>query len=259
MKLSWSSERTGMKCGVRLVLLFCGLFLLAGNTCRAGDELLNKLGRQRPDRLVNDYAGVLSRAQASSLEGLLLDLERQTGAQIAVVILPSLEGGQIDDFANHLYERWGIGGKGKDNGALLLVALKDRKVRIEIGYGLEGILPDAKAGRIRDQAILPAFRQNRYAEGVMGGAYALAQVIAEDAGVKLTGGRRAESGGRRGSPLLSLLLLILFIPLMIRHPFLAILLLSGGRGRGFSGGGFGGGFGGFGGGLSGGGGASGSW
>jgi len=251
-----------MTSGIRLVVLFCGLFLLAGNTCRAGDELLNKLGRQRPARLVSDYAGVLSRAQASSLEGLLLDLERKTGAQVAVVILPSLEGGQIDDFANHLYERWGIGKKGKDNGALLLVALKDRKVRIEVGYGLEGILPDARAGRIADKAILPAFRQNRYAEGVIGGAYAVAQSIAEDAGVELTGVRpvaRVASRGPRASPLLGLLLLVIFIPLMIRHPFLAILLLSGGRGGGFSGGGFGGGFGGFGGGLSGGGGASRSW
>ena len=251
-----------MKFGIRLGVVLCGLFLLAGNTCIAGDELLNKLGKQRPAQLVSDYAGVLSRAQASSLESLLLDLERTTGAQVAVVILPSLEGGQIDDFANHLYERWGIGKKGEDNGALLLVALKDRKVRIEVGYGLEGILPDAKAGRIADKAILPAFRQNRYAEGVIGGAYALAQVIAADAGVELTGGRpvvHAESRGRKGSPLLGLLFLILFIPLMIRHPFLAILLLSGGRGGGFSGGGFGGGFGGFGGGLSGGGGASRSW
>lgn len=247
-----------MRCGVRLGVVLCGLFLFVGNTCGAGDELLNRLGRQRPARLVSDYAGVLSRTEAASMEGLLLDLEQKTSAQVAVLILPSLEGGQIDDFANHLYERWGIGKKGKDKGALLLVALRDRKVRIEVGYGLEGILPDAKAGRIADKAILPAFRQNRYAEGVIGGAHALARVIAEDAGVELTGGpppvRR-----RRGSPLLSLLFLILFIPLMIRHPFLAILLLSGGRGGGFSGGGFGGGFGGFGGGLSGGGGASRSW
>lgn len=254
-------RNTCKKLGLGLVLLLCGLLFAAGNTCKANDELLNRLGRQKPARLVNDHARVLNHAQMTSLEGLLIDLERKTGAQVAVLILPSLEGGEISDFASRLYEKWGIGQKGKDNGVLLLVALKDRKVRVEVGYGLEGILPDAKTGRILDRVVVPAFRKNRYAEGVIGGAYAIAQIIAEDAGVRLTGGQpvRVETRERRRSPLLSLIFLIIFIPLLIRHPFLALFLLSGMRGGGFSGGGFGGGFGGFGGGLSGGGGASRGW
>lgn len=261
MKTGINKTSVCRKQGVHLGLFICGALLLAGNVGRASNEILEQLARQKPTRLVNDYAGAFTQGQWSSLEGILEELARKTGAEIAVVVLPSLDGGEINDFATRLYEKWGIGQKGKDNGALLLAALGDRKVRIEVGYGLEGILPDAKTGRILDEAVLPAFRQNRYAEGLTQGAVAIAGVIARNAGVSLTGMPvvRTESRSQRGSPLLGLLFLIFFIPLLIRHPFLAILLLSGMRGGGFSGGGFGGGFGGFGGGLSGGGGASRSW
>jgi uncharacterized protein len=86
-----------------------------------------------------------------------MELRRKTGAQFAVVTLKSLEGGQIDDFANKLFKKWGVGEKGKNNGIMLLVAMQDRKARIEVGYGLEPILPDALAGRVLDEQLFPAF------------------------------------------------------------------------------------------------------
>lgn len=228
------------------------------------DELLNRLGDRKPSSLVSDFADVIDSGREAALESLLVDLDRKTGVQIAVVTLKSLDGGQIDDFANRLYEKWRIGSGNTDEGALLLAAMEDRKVRIEVGYGLEGILPDAKAGRILDRDVLPRFRGGQFGDGMIAGAMTLATVVAEDRGVELSSspryGSSGRDSGRQRSPLLSLIFFLILIPIMIRHPFLALLLLSGGRGGGFSGGGFGGGgFGGFGGGLSGGGGASRGW
>ena len=94
-----------------------------------------------------------------------------------MVTLKSLEGGQIDDFAVKLYKRWGIGQKGKDNGVLLVVAIDDRKARIEVGYGLEPILPDALAGRVLNEQLFPAFRQKRYAEGLTAAVNRVAEII----------------------------------------------------------------------------------
>ena len=110
------------------------LALLLAVSAQASDALLNSL---QPRGLVNDYANVISPADENQLSSILTELRQKTGAEVAVVTLPSLDGGQIDDFAVRLYERWGIGQKGKDNGVLLLAAIQDRKARIEVGYGLE--------------------------------------------------------------------------------------------------------------------------
>lgn len=115
---------------------------------------------------VSDFAQVLDAAQRSALEERLVQLRKKTGAEMAVVTLRSLEGGQIDDFANKLFQKWGVGKKGQDNGVLLLVAIEDRKARIEVGYGLEPILPDALVGRVLNEQLFPAFKQQRYAEGL---------------------------------------------------------------------------------------------
>ncbi len=115
---------------------------------------------------VNDFAGVLKPAERDALEQRCKELREKTGAQLAVVTLKSLEGGQVDDFAVKLFQRWGIGDKEKKNGILLLVAIQDHKARIEVGYGLEPILPDALAGRILEQNLVPAFRQQRYNDGL---------------------------------------------------------------------------------------------
>lgn len=147
------------------------------------DALLAKLtaGTGR----VYDYAGVFNATQRVELETFLQGVEQKTTAEIAVVTLASLEGGDVNDFANRLFQKWGIGKKGKDNGLLLLAAIGDRKVRIEVGYGLEGALPDAKAGRLLDDYVIPEFKQQRYAEGLTAGAVALAGIAARESGVQL--------------------------------------------------------------------------
>ena len=119
-----------------------------------------------PSARVNDYAGLLSATDRQRLETQLADRERATGAQMVVAIFPSLEGESLEDFSIRLAERWRVGQKGLDNGVILLVFAKDRKVRLEVGYGLEGALPDATAGQIIRDSIAPAFREGRYAAGL---------------------------------------------------------------------------------------------
>ncbi|MDO8734782.1 MAG: TPM domain-containing protein, partial [Elusimicrobiota bacterium] len=170
----------------------------------------------------------------------------------------------IDDFSVKLFKEWGIGKKGKDNGVLLISSIEDRKVKIEVGYGLEGILPDGLCGEILDTYIVPYFKDGEYGKGMAAGVVAVASVIVKDAGVELTGGTVEVRQGGRVSILgmfFQFLFLIVMALVFIRHPFLFLLFLgmSGGRGRGSGGGGFSGGFGGFGGGMSGGGGAGRSW
>lgn len=229
----------------------------------ASDRLLNSL---QPRGAVNDFANVIPAAQERELTSIITELKQKTGAEFAVVTISSMDGGQIDDFTNRLFERWGVGQKGKDNGLMFLAAMKERKMRIEVGYGLEGAIPDATAGRIRRDVITPYFKAGNPGKGIVLGISQLAQKAAAEYGVQLTGTARytsypstRRSDDRRGNPIFFILFLIFFIPFAIRHPFLAMLLLSGGRGGGYRSGGFGGGGGGFGGGMSGGGGSSGGW
>jgi uncharacterized protein len=138
------------------------------------DRLLRSL---QPTADVNDFAGILSASEKTALESRCQEIREKTGAQLAVVNLKSLEGGQIDDFAVRLFKRWGIGQKDQKNGILLLVALDDRKARIEVGYGLEPILPDALAGRILNEQLFPAFKQQRYAAGLQAAVDRIAAII----------------------------------------------------------------------------------
>ncbi len=227
--------------------------------------------RLNPTGYVNDFAGVFTPEQRQDLEQYLTELERKTTSQVSVVTVPSLEGSEISDFANRLFERWGIGRKGKDNGALLVAAIQDRKVWIEVGYGLEPIIPDAKAGRILDQYVIPSFKQENYGAGLSQGARAIGGIVAGETGAELdqppTSGPPQPGGASQSIGCLGYIIIAILILVFIRHPFLFLFLLQilggggGGRGRGgFGGGGFGGGgFGGFGGGSSGGGGAGRSW
>jgi len=244
-----------------LLRAVCTAFVaLTAAYAQTGDALLERLeGKRRQEQAVYDFAGVLDARTRDDVESVLDDLRNKTDVPVIVVTLRSLEGGDLADVANRLYERWGIGRKGKDEGALLVVALEERRARIEVGYGMEGILPDAKCGRILDEHLVPNFKAGRYGEGIRSGAYAVASVVAADRGVRL-GRAPVRRQRERGSSWLSLLFLIILIPLVIRHPWLLFFLLNSGRGGGYSGGGFGGGgFGGFGGGLSGGGGAGRGW
>lgn len=126
---------------------------------------------------VNDYAGVMTAQGKEQLETRLSQLEKDTTAQVFVATIKSLEGGEIQDYANRLFEAWKIGQKDKNNGVLLLVALDDRKMWIEVGYGLEPIITDARAGRIRDDNIIPAFKEGNYEKGITDGAAAIEDYI----------------------------------------------------------------------------------
>lgn len=221
----------------------------------------------KPESWVSDYAGVIPSSTESKMELWADAVKRETGAEIAVVTIRSLGGMDIESFAADLFRAWGIGERGRDNGVLILLAVQDRKVRIEVGYGLEPILPDGKTGGILDDFVLPDLRNGNYGEGLSKALTAVAGVIAEDAGVQIEGIKQAAHGrqpavrsSRKSSGIFPILIFI-FLMIVTRGRILPWLLLSGmmggGRGGGgFGGGSFGGGFGGFGGGMSGGGGAS---
>lgn len=229
----------------------------------------------QPSGLVNDFAEVIPPEFEEKISAVTAELLGKTGIPVVVATLPDIGGADADDYANRLYEAWGIGKKGVDKGVLLLVAVKERKMRIEVGYGLEGVIPDGKAGEIRDRYMIPYLSKNQFGEGLLTGTLAVAHVIAKDAGVELTGGEAVPAAGRKGrsgcGALPGLVILVAAAVLLSRTrmgPWLFLALLSGARGSGshFRGGrgggsfgGFGGGFGGFGGGMSGGGGAGGSF
>lgn len=140
--------------------------LLAAATAQAAipaDALLNSL---QPKGDISDFAGVLKPEEIAAMQSRIAQSRQKDSAKLAVVVLPSLECGQIDDFTNKLFRKWGVGDRGKNNGILLLVALRDRKARIEVGYGMEPILPDALAGRVLDEQLFPSFKQGRYGQGL---------------------------------------------------------------------------------------------
>lgn len=207
-----------------------------------------------PADFVVDTANVLSAEARRSLVGLIKELEQKTGAEMAVLTVESTGGEDIFNYAMQVADSWKVGKKGKDSGVLMVVAVKDRKMHVLVGYGLEGILPDAKVGRIEDQYIVPYFKQGDYGAGIQSGVQALALVIAKDNGVQLSGGRpdlaapAVSKSSPSGSP--SSLIFPAIVAIII---ILSILRGPRGRGRGFRSGGLGG-FGGFGGGGFGGGG-----
>jgi len=222
----------------------------------------------KPTDYVNDFAHVLDQNTIAQLDNICQQIDQKAHAQIAVVTIKSLDGSDIESYAVDLFHKWGIGSKATDHGVLILLATQDHRYRIEVGYGLEPILPDGKVGAIGREAV-PLLRQNDFNGAVTLMTTRVAQVIAQDAGIQLTGAsepaapeQQPHAGLSVGGiiALIIIALIVLFTPLG-RLLFLG-LLLGGGRGGGFGGGGFGGGgggFGGFGGGSSGGGGASGSW
>lgn len=135
---------------------------------------------------VQDYAQVLSAEDKRRLLSIGQELDDKTTAQLAVVTVKTLDGQPIEDYALSILREWGIGNKEKNNGALIVVAVQDRRSRIEVGYGLEGLLTDGLTGRIQDQAMIPYFRKGNYAAGIVNGYAVTASLIAKDAGVQLT-------------------------------------------------------------------------
>ena len=126
---------------------------------------------------VNDYAGVLSPGTRQQLEYALTELEKSDSTQLAVLIIPSLEGENLEDFSLQVVEQWQLGQNKLDNGALLLIARDDRKLRIEVGYGLEGVLTDLKSSRIIRDIITPQFRNGNFDQGVIDGVTAMIAVV----------------------------------------------------------------------------------
>ncbi|MGA1844388.1 MAG: TPM domain-containing protein [bacterium] len=250
---------------VFLVCILCVLF--SGIALNAQNESSLPL----PQGYVNDLAGILSPQTTRHLEGLITALNRATTAEVAVVTVESIAPSTIEEYAVRLFETWGIGQKDKDNGVLLLVALREREVRIEVGYGLEGAITDGTAGQIIRSIIVPEFKRGDFDQGVLAGTEAIMRLITKEYNVEFPEGTtfktqaRVEPTGSSGLSSLFMFFLGLFILFIIIRSGLWPLLFIGfppGGGRGGwsgGGGGFGGGFGGFGGGLSGGGGASGSW
>ena len=135
---------------------------------------------------VQDYAQVLSAEDKRRLLSIGQELDNKTTVQLAVVTVKTLDGQPIEDYALAILREWGIGSKEKNNGALIVVAVQDRRSRIEVGYGLEGLLTDGLTGRIQDQAMIPYFRKGNYAAGIVNGYAVTASLIAKDAGVQLT-------------------------------------------------------------------------
>ena len=269
--------------------MLAGLMLLLGGAAWAE----NAKDLPKPTSYVSDFAGVLDDGTKQDMERLCGEVARQANAQIALVTVHSLGDASVEDFAADLEQKWGVGKKGTDRGVLMLFAMDDKKDRIEVGYGLEGLLNDAKVGDIlRSQR--PLMQQGQYSQAIQGDLQQVANDIATDANVTLTqpaSHTYHRESSRRSSPLGTVIRIGFFV--------LVLWLLfrrRGGRGGGYGGGGGGflpgflignllggsrggwgggggsswgggndsggsndGGFGGFGGGSSGGGGASGDW
>lgn len=211
---------------------------------------------------VVDQAGVLPSQAADRLTRELAAHEQRTGQQVVVATVRSLQGQSIEDYGYQLGRFWGIGQKGADNGAILVVAPAERRVRIEVGYGLEGELTDAVSSVIINQTILPRFRKGDLAGGIVAGTEQILRALGDDIGEPLpprSGQSETDSPGSVGSVLFTILIFFVFLWLMRRRggfflPFLIASSWGGGRRGGSGSSGFSGG-----GGSFGGGGASGSW
>jgi uncharacterized protein len=240
----------------------------------------------KPTGYVNDFAHVLDQNSIAQMDEICRQIDEKAHAKIAVVTVRSLDGSDIESYAVTLFQQWGLGTKSTNRGVLILYAIDDHRDRIEVGYGLEPILPDGKTGEFAREAV-PLMRAQQYGQALLLVTSRIAKVIADDAGVQLTNLQPqapVERDNRSGGGLSIggmiaigvVILIILFTPLRGVLFWMLFSGMFGGGGRGYGGGfgGGGGGFGGFGGGgmsggggfggfggggMSGGGGSSGSW
>lgn len=256
-------------------LLAIFLFLLwaaVGFSQQFDAEKFLKQKPPEPQKLVNDFTNTLTHDQVEALERKLVAFDDSTSTQIAVIIIPTINGNDIADYNVKLFREWGVGGKERNNGVLLLVAKDDRKLNITTGYGVEGALPDITSKHIIDEEIVPIFKRGNYYGGIDQGTDAIMQAVKGE----YTAPENYRSKGKNGvsiGRIIFIILIIIFIlargggkgggSFMSRRGFTAWtignLLSNTGGGSSWGGGGSSGGFGGFGGGSSGGGGASGSW
>ena len=155
----------------------------------------------RPDGYVNDFARILDESVESDLEHYLTTLERDTSAEVAIATIDSLDGLTVEQYANRLFEEWGIGKRQKDNGVLMLIAPNEREVRIEVGYGLEGTLPDGLAGDIIRNEIIPAFKANDFPRGVGRGVERIARILRRDPNASMLTATDESDAGDGAPPL----------------------------------------------------------
>jgi len=266
VKTGWDLVRANIQHLTFLIRLCCLLALSLAPALAVDWKAL------KPQGYVSDFAGVIDAESKAELENYCTRVQQQTGAEMALVTIQSLSGEPIEDVANTIYRAWGIGKKGKDEGILLLLSVGDRRDRLEVGYGLEPLLPDGFDGDIL-RAMRPALRQSQYGEALRAAAATIGSRIAQAKGIALDTSlrRRMRPQAQQSIPWPLIVLGIIVLGAILRGGgggFLTGMLLGnmlGGGGRGsYSGGGFGGansggGFGGFGGGDSGGGGASSDW
>jgi uncharacterized protein len=235
------------------------------------------ISQLKPTGYVNDFASVLDQSTKAQIEDLCRQVDEKAHAQIAVVTINTLDGSDIESYAVDLFHQWGIGAKSTNRGVLILYAIKDHRARVEVGYGLEPILPDGKVGSFQREAV-PLMRSEDYSQALLLVTSRVADVIASDSGVQITNSQpraptRHDRGPERGPSVGGIFLVLIVLLIVLFTPLRSILfwilfsnMFGGGRGGFGGGGGFGGfggggggGFGGFGGGSSGGGGASSSW
>jgi uncharacterized protein len=220
---------------------------------------------------VNDYANILSGETKDKITALAGEIEAKTASQLAVLTIGTIAPLDIETYAVKLFEKWGVGQKGKNNGVLILLAVKDRQARIEVGYGLEGAIPDALAKNIIEKSMIPFFKAGDYNAGILQSEAIISKLIAKEYNVEISEleNIKIEASSKKFS-IFDFLFLTLVIIMVVRRSFFIFIPMTvpgsrnrrdnywyGGGGSGGSGG-FSGGFGGFGGGFSGGGGASGS-
>lgn len=247
-----------------LIGVFISFIMIPGQVLAAED-----LPEPTSEFYIYDETNTISQEVAQYIIQTNEALFTQTGAQIVVAIINSLEDNSIDEYSNQLYRKWEIGSEENDNGVLLLVALEEREMRIEVGYGLEGAIPDGKAGEVRDQYIVPSFEQSQYNQGILQGFQAILNEVEREYEIDITPqgtDQYDQSLDSQEEPkemsLLQRILMIggLIVFLFIDFTFFGgaltftlLRMLSRGRFRGGGGGNRGGG------GSSGGGGASGGW
>jgi uncharacterized protein len=222
---------------------------------------------QDPGTYVVDTAHVLGDDARQSLENLLGELDQATTAQVKLLTVPSLDGEDIFSFAQRHYTLWKLGRKDKNNGALIVLSVADRKVRIHTGYGLEGVLPDSWIGSLSREVAEEYFKQGKYSDGLYHLTAAVVNQIADDAGVKIAGAPNVRHVAPQNQNGTSIAILLIFILIIVVFSLLRnrlgwnlwgpIIWSGNSGGFGGFGGGFGGSSGGFGGGSFGGGGSSG--
>ncbi|HLZ18401.1 MAG TPA: TPM domain-containing protein [Smithellaceae bacterium] len=215
---------------------------------------------------VNDFARVIDPENTAKMESLAREILQKTGASVVVATVATMgENEEVSMYVNGLYKAWGIGKKGEDRGVLIFLAVKERKIRIETGYGVEGVLPDGLVGEILDKYVVPHLRAGETGKAMYNAMFACGTYIAKDKGVELTGVatpyRTKAKPQKKGISIGAVIVFLICAAVLLGTrtgremlPWILLLLMSGGRGGGRDDG-FGGGFDGFGGGASGGGGA----